>query len=137
MMAIPLVKKAYNSPWWIPALSIVAVLSLAGTLVLSLLFAVDQRDERQRSRDTDAVFCNRANDLRRQVVGIGEANEAMVQGIIDIVLPPDAVNGERAAAIARIRAELEPVFVKHRAAIAEVRLIDCSALPSANPQENP
>jgi phosphoserine phosphatase len=136
-MAIPLVKKAYNSPWWIPALSIVAVLSLAGTLVLFLLFASDQRDERARSRDTDRELCSFANDLRADVRSIGKASREMVQGIIDEFLPPDATNGERAAAIAEFRERLEPVFQQHRDAVANVEDIDCQTVIGTASREFP
>ena len=136
-MAVKFVKKAYHSRWWIPALSVVAVLALAGTLTLFLMFAGEQRTERERSRQTDATFCARANELRRTVVSIGGANEEMVRGIVDVVLPDDATNGERADRIRAIRAELEPVFAKHRDAVAEVELLDCQQLRDDLPEENP
>ena len=136
-MPVKLVKKAYHSPWWIPALSVVAVLALAGTLTLFLMFAGEQRTERERSRQTDATFCARANDLRRSVVSIGDANEQMVRGIVDVVLPADATNGERAERIRAIRAELEPVFAKHRAAVNDVQFLDCRQLRADLPEENP
>ena len=121
--------RAYHHPWWIPALSAVAVISLVGTMVLFVLFSADQASERQRSRRTDAIFCARANDLRAQVIDIGDAGEDLVHGIVDVVLPPDAQNGERAAAIRRIRAEMEPVFERYREAVDEVRFIDCENIP--------
>ena len=130
--------RAYNHPWWIPALSVVAVISLVGTMVLFVLYAADQSSERHKRISTDVAFCERANDLRRQVVAIGAANEEMLKGVIDVVLPPDATNGERAERILEIRAEMQPVFDEHSAAVDEIRLIDCASIPGApSTTENP
>ena len=121
--------QAYHHPWWIPALSIVAVIALIGTMVLFVLYAADQRNERQNRHATDVTLCNRANTLRGQVIRIGDANEEMLQGVIDVVLPADSANGERAARIREIREALEPVFAKHSAAVDEIRFLDCAAIP--------
>jgi hypothetical protein len=136
-MAVALVRKAYNSPWWIPALSAVAVVSLIGTMVLFVMFASNQRDERERSRDTDRELCAFANDLRADTRSIGKASREMVQGIIDEFLPVDATNGDRAAAIAKFRERLEPVFQQHRDAVANVRDIDCEAVTGTASREFP
>ena len=130
-------RRAYHHPAWIPALSGVALASLVGTMVLFSLFITDQRSERSNRINADVTACERGNRLRSQVIAVGDANEEMLQGVVDVVLPRDSVNGERAQRIREIRAALEPVFDRHRDAIDDIELIDCQAVTPGAPQENP
>lgn len=100
-------------------------------LGLSVQTALQQReraDEREQERiEADLNICQETNDLRELVIRIGDANEDLVRGVVDVALPPDSDNGERAAAIAAIRARMDPLFAEHRAAIDEITIIDCRA----------
>jgi hypothetical protein len=135
MMGRRLLHRIYASSWLVPVLSVIAVTSLAASAwaVFGVLEADAQRN--QDRIDSDLAACSRTNALRVQIHDIGDANEELVRGIVDIVLPADLTNGERAARVAEIRAQFEPLFAHHRDAVDAIRIVDCRAVvPGAPPQ---
>ena len=90
------------------------------------------RQQAQRERErvaSDVQGCERGNDLRRTIVQIGNADAAMVQGILDVFFAPnERSTPERDALIAQLRASLEPLFAEHQAALDQVKTVDCQAL---------
>lgn len=107
----------------VPVLSVLTVIALAGA-AFSVFGVLAQDDARERDRiESDLASCERGNRLRVQVRAIGEADQEMIEGILDVVLPPG-----RTARVDEIRAELEPVLDRHRATVEQVELIDCAAV---------
>lgn len=129
--------RAYHHPAWIPVLSGIALASLVGTLLLFTLFIADQRSERENRIATDVSSCERGNRLRSQLIEIGNANEDLIRGIVDVVLPDDASNGERAERIREIRAALQPVFDRHRGAVDDIQPVNCTAVTPGATGDNP
>ena len=131
-----MLRRIYSSPWLIPVLSVLTVAALAASAwaVFGVLGADEQRD-RDRIR-ADLTGCERGNKLRAQVIAVGNANEEMLQGVVDVVLPADSVNGERAQRIREIRAALQPVFDRHRDAVDDIELVNCLAV-TPGVKENP
>jgi hypothetical protein len=107
----------------------VAVVIGMGALVLSLQNAVTintQADQRERERiASDYAGCLRGNDFRSQTIAVGEANEQLVAGILDVFLPAADTSSPRGQNVAAIRAELEPKISAYRAQVHDLKLIDC------------
>lgn len=122
-----MLRKMWESPRFIPVLSILTVVALAAA-AFAVFGVLAQDDARERDRiAADMTACNRGNVLRAQVIEVGNANEDLVHGIIDVVLPAGTVNGERARRVNEIRAALEPLFARHRVAVDDIQLTDCRA----------
>lgn len=121
------VKRVYEHPKFLPIFAFVSVVSFVlATVALAQTLAQDQRREDDRVA-ADLAGCVRGNVLRGQVRDIGEADQAMVQGVIDVVLPAGG-----SARIDQIRAQLAPILNEHAAAVAEVALTNCAkAVPGA------
>ena len=127
-----ILRRIYSSPWLIPVLSVLTVAALAAS-AWAVFGVLEQDHQREQDRiAADVTACERGNILRGQVIAVGDANEELVQGIIDVVLPPDVVNGDRAERISEIRAALAPLFAQHRDAVDDISLTDCqNAVPGA------
>lgn len=120
--------RVYEHPKFIPLLAaaVVLALGLAGFGVVHTL-AQDERREDDRIA-ADLASCIRGNVLRTQVQDIGEADQAMVQGVIDVVLPAG-----QSARVDDIRARLAPILDNHARAVAEVALTECEkTVPGAS-----
>lgn len=114
-------RRLWDSPKLIPTLSILTVVALAAAAYAVFgVLAVDQQQEDDRIA-SDLASCERGNDGRRSDIRIARATEDMVQEIIDTVLPAGASDR-----VDSIRIELEPVFIRHRNAVAQIKIIDCS-----------
>ena len=112
--------RIYQSTKFIPALTLLAVVSL-----LLSTYSVVQYAQAQSQRETDRVTadvasCERGNVLRAQVAALGAANNELITGILDVVLVTDAG--------LTIRADLEPLLDEYRSVIASIVLVDCQAL---------
>lgn len=129
-----LLRRVWDSPRLIPVLSVLTVIALAAAAFA--VFGVLAGD-RERERDriaVDAAACERGNVLRVQVVDIGNANEELVEGVVDVVLSfvsnVETVDG--------IRRQIEPVLEQHRMAVDAIELVDCRrVVPGTAPKENP
>lgn len=100
-------------------------------LVLSVQNALElgeQSDQRNADRiASDLRACERGNDLRRQIVVIGEANVALTDGILDTIFGPNPDRSpESQAAIDALRASLDPLFDRYGEALDKVDLTDCA-----------
>lgn len=116
-------RRMWESPRLIPALSVLTVLALAAAAFAVFgVLAVDEQQERDRVA-SDLASCERGNDGRRSDIKIAEATEGMIQGIIDEVLPAGS-----SPRVDQIRADIEPIVVRHRDAVAEIKIIDCQAV---------
>lgn len=124
-----LFRRLWDSPRLIPVLSVMTVLALASAAYAVFgVLAVDQQQERDRVA-SDLAACERGNDGRRSDIRIARATEDMVQQIIDTVLPAGASDR-----VDTIRMELEPVFVRHRQAVARIEIIRCAeVVPGGSP----
>lgn len=128
-----MIRRLWEHPKLIPVLSVLTVIALAGAAfaVFGVLAADDAR-ERDRIA-ADLAGCTRGNVLRLQVVAIGDANQEMLEGVLDVVLPIG-----RTQRVDDIRAELEPVLAEHRARIDDIELTDCAeAVHGARPSTAP
>ena len=123
-----LLRRVYEHPKFIPVLGLVSVVAFA-LAVFGVVKVLAEDDARERERiASDLASCLRGNVLRSQVRDIGQADQAMVQGILDVVFPED-VGSPR---ITDIRARLAPILNEHALAVAEVALTDCEkAVPGA------
>ena len=116
-------RRLWESPKLIPVLSVLTVVALAAAAFA--VFGVLAQDEaRERDRiASDLAGCERGNRLRLQVRALGEADQDMLEGVIDVVLPVGT--SER---VDQIRADLDPILDHHQARIDAIELIDCEAV---------
>lgn len=120
-------RRMWESPRFIPVLSVLTVIALAAA-AFAVFGVLAQDNARERDRvAADIQACTRGNVLRGQVIEVGNANEQLVRGIIDVVLPEGSASPERAARVAEVRAALEPLFDRHRLAVDDIQLTDCRA----------
>lgn len=99
----------------------VIALAAAAFAVFGVLANDAQREQDRVS--SDMASCTRGNLLRSQVRDIGAADQAMIQNILDVVLP--ANRDQRAA---DMRSQLEPILAEHERAVAQIKLVDCQEL---------
>jgi len=125
---VSLLRKMWESPRFIPALSVMTVVALAAAAFA--VFGVLAQDEaRERDRvAADLAACERGNRLRVQVIALGEADQDMVTGILDVVLPAG-----QSIRVDEIRAELQPILNRHQARIDDIQLTDCNAVTRGAP----
>lgn len=106
-----------------------------GLSVQNAIALGNEADQREAVRiEADILGCERGNVLRHQVIDLAEANEALVQGVLDVVF--SAISN--ADTVDRLRDGLAPVFAEHHTAITAIELTDCPAsVPGSVPRENP
>jgi hypothetical protein len=124
-----LFRHLWEWPRLIPVLSVLTVIALAGAAYAVFgVLAVDERQERDRIA-ADVASCTRGNTLRVQVRAIGAADQEMIEGILDVVLP---ASGH--PTVDQIRADLQPVLARHRATVEDIELTDCASVtPGGEP----
>lgn len=112
------------------ALTTVAVLAL-----LLSTFSVVKYTQAQTLRERDRIRsdirgCERGNELRAQIRILGQAQEDLIDGILDTFLTPGPTTSPAAAQrIDAIRATLAPLFVTYEKALAKVDTdIACNAV---------
>lgn len=119
----PVLRRAWESPRLLPILSVMTVLALAGA-AFAVFGVLAQDNARERDRiASDIAGCERGNVLRLQVRALGEADQDLVTGILDIVLPAG-----REPSVDRLREQLTPVLVEHQATIEDIVQVDCRSL---------
>ncbi len=119
--ALTPLRRVWASPRLIPVLSVLTVIALAAA-AFAVFGVLAQDDARERDRvATDLAACERGNTLRLQVVALGDADQDMVSGVLDVVLPVG-----RSPQVDQIRADLEPILARHQARIDDIELVDCS-----------
>lgn len=113
---------------------------LVGVLstVLSIVALVRQGDaaeQREAERiAADLAACERGNELRGQMVALGEASELLVVDVLDAVLEVVGVDGERRAVIDEA---LEPALTRHAERVDDIdETVDCAAVtPGTRPRQ--
>ena len=127
-------QRVFASPKLIPALAVLAIVSLFMSTWVVVQFAQAQADREQERIASDVASCERVNEFRRQVTTIGRANDELVAGIVAVVLAE--LGGDSAE---RIRGQVAPLFVEHDAAILSLESTDCQAVTpgTTRPEGNP
>lgn len=116
-------RRIWESPRLIPVLSVMTVVALAGAAFAVFgVLAQDQARERDRLA-ADLASCERGNVLRLQVRALGEADQNLVTGILDIVLPSGSE-----PRVDVLRDQLTPVLAEHQATIEDIVAVDCQQL---------
>lgn len=120
--------RIYQHDKFLPYLGLFVVVTFA-LATAALAGTIAQAQQREDDRVTaDLASCNRGNLLRGQVVLIGQADQEMVRGVLDVVLPEDRDERTR-----QIRAELAPILADHAEAVAEIQLVNCDELVPGAP----
>lgn len=129
-----LLRKVWDSPRLLPVLSVMTVLALAGA-AFAVFGVLASDSERERDRiASDLASCERGNIGRQTDIDIAHATEDLIDGILTVVFARAA----DPATAGQIGVELEPLFQEHRAAVAQIQLIDCeTVVPGGTPKENP
>lgn len=121
--ALTLLRRLWDSPRLIPVLSVMTVVALAAA-AFAVFGVLAQDDKREQDRiEADLASCDRGNVLRLQVVALGEADQAMMNGILDVVLPVGS-----SAHVDDIRRQLDPVLNRYQARVDDIELVDCDAV---------
>lgn len=115
-----------------PLLAAVAIVAL--TVAVAGFYKLgDQAIQRHDAeRAASLAACERGNDLRQQIIDLGEANDVMITTILDMTFQTTGGSPERAAAIEALRRRLDAPIAKYRATVDAIELTDCQdATPGA------
>lgn len=117
-------RKVWESPWLIPALSVMTVFALAAAVWA--VFGVMAGDlERERDRiAVDLSSCERGNVGRQSDIDVAYATEDLIQGILDVVF----ANVRDPNTAEALEDQMAPLFAEHRAVVDRIELIDCESV---------
>lgn len=112
------------------ALTTVAVLGLLLSTFSVVKYTQAQSQREQDRIRSDVRGCERGNELRSQIRILGQAQEDLIDGILDTFLTPGpSTSPEAVQRIEAIRATLAPLFVTYEKALAKVDTdIPCAAV---------
>lgn len=103
------------------ALTTVAVLGLLLS-TWSVVKYTQSRAEQERDRiSSDVRGCERGNELRREIRALGQAQEDLIDGILDVFLTPGPTTSPEAAKrYDAVREVLAPLFVTYEKRLAAI-----------------
>lgn len=103
---------------------VIGIIALVLAIQNAAAFGAEQNRREQERLATDFAACQRGNALRQQIKDVGLAEEKLVDGVLDTVLPEEG-SPERIARIQELRAEMDPLFVEYRRTVDAIQLTDC------------
>ncbi len=119
---------------WFRVLSVAAVVSFA-MASFAVAGVLQQNDRIENDRiEAGIQGCARGNDLRRQIVELGEADAALVDDAFDGLA---AYAGLSTVERERVDAALAPAFDRQAAAVARINQVNCARVVPGAEKETP